>query len=169
MSNLVYFIHTVILMIIQLLLLDNIQVSSYVYLNIYVLAILLAPDEFSDTFTLLLAFILGAIVDVANNTMGIHTAAATLMAYFRPMILGAVSVRQNSPIKTALRAGNTSWLAKYISLTSVIYFVSFIMLEAFTFRAFYITLLRIVFSSMASFVIMMLYYYTAIRSSSRHE
>ncbi|MBE6333516.1 MAG: rod shape-determining protein MreD [Bacteroidales bacterium] len=169
MSNLVYFIHTAILMIIQLLLLDNIQVSSYVYLNIYVLAILMAPDEFSDTFVLLMAFVLGVIVDFANNTMGIHTAAATLMAYFRPMILEAVSVRQNNPIKTALRASNTTWLAKYIALTSVIYFVSFIMLETFSFKAFHITLLRIVFSTVASFVIMMLYYFTAIRSSSRHE
>ncbi len=169
MSSLVYFIHTAILMVIQLLLLDNIQVSSYVYMNIYILALLIAPDEFNDTFVLLMAFVLGAIVDFANNTMGIHTAAATLMAYFRPMILGAISVRQNSPIKTALRSSNTSWLAKYIALTSIIYFVSFIMLEAFSFRAFHITLLRIVFSTVASFVIMILYYFTAIRTSSRHE
>lgn len=169
MSNLSYFIHTAILMVIQLLLLDNIQVSSYVCLNIYVLAILLAPDNISDTFVMLMAFVLGVIVDFANNTMGIHTAAITLMAYFRPIVLSAVSVRQNSPIKTALRSSNTSWLSKYIALTSLIYFIAVIMLEAFSFKAFHITLLRIVTGMVASFVIMMLYYYTAIRSSSRHE
>lgn len=169
MSKVVYFIHIVALLLIQLLLLDNIQISSYLYLNIYVLAIILAPDDVNDTIVMLLGFAMGAIVDWANDTMGIHIAATTLLAYLRPAILGIVSIRQNNPIRTALRSNNNSWLVKYVALSSAIYFFTLILLEAFSFRGFGLTLLRITCSAVASFIIMMLYYFTAIRSSSKHE
>lgn len=169
MSNVTYIIHSVVLLIIQLLLLDNIQFSAYVYLNIYILAILLAPDEINDTLVLFIGFGLGLIVDYVNNTMGIHTAATTLLAYLRPMLLGVVSIRENSPIKSALRSSNISWLMKYIILSISIYFIVLLCLEAFTFRAFHITLLRIVCSTVASFILIMLYYFTAIRTGSKHE
>lgn len=169
MSKVAYIIHLFILMIVQLLLLDNIQISSYVYLNIYILAIIMAPDEINDTILLLVGFILGLFVDFANNTMGVHTAATTLLAYLRPTLLGAVSIRQNNPIKTAIRGNNASWVMKYMILTLSIYMIVLLMLEAFSFRAFHHTLFRIVCSTAASFILMMLYYFTAIITSNKHE
>lgn len=169
MSKVAYIIHLFILIVIQLLLLDNIHLSSYVYLNIYVLAVIMAPDDLNDTLLLLLGFITGLVVDFANNTMGVHTAATTLLAYLRPTLLGAVSIRQNSPVKTAIRGNNTSWVMKYLILTLSIYMTVLLMLEAFSFRAFHITLLRIVCSTAASFILMMLYYFTAIITSNKHE
>ena len=43
MNGAKYWIHVVCLFIIQLTILDNIQLHSYVYINIYILAILVLP------------------------------------------------------------------------------------------------------------------------------
>lgn len=169
MSKVAYIIHVFLLVIIQLLLLDNIQLSSYVYLNIYILAVIMAPDDINDTILLFIGFILGLVVDFANNTMGVHTATTTLLAYLRPTLLGAVSIRENNPIKTAIRSNNASWVTKYLILTLSIYLTMLLILETFSFRAFHVTLFRIVCSTAASFILMILYYFTAIITSSKHE
>ena len=81
MTNIKFFINLVALLIIQLAILDNIQLHSYVYINIYILAIYILPYRLSKASILLFGFFLGLFVDLANNTMGIHAAASTLLAY----------------------------------------------------------------------------------------
>lgn len=93
MNSTKYLIHVVCLFIIQLAILDNIQLNSYIYINIYILAILILPYTMKKTSVLLLAFLFGFIIDLANNTMGIHTAATTFIAYLRPKLLQLTSNR----------------------------------------------------------------------------
>ena len=93
MNSTKYLIHVVCLFIIQLDILDNIQLNSYIYINIYILAILILPYTMKKTSVLLLAFLFGFIIDLANNTMGIHTAATTFIAYLRTKLLQLTSNR----------------------------------------------------------------------------
>lgn len=108
MNSTKYLIHVVCLFIIQLAILDNIQLNSYIYINIYILAILILPYTMKKTSVLLLAFLFGFIIDLANNTMGIHTAATTFIAYLRPKLLQLTSNRdQIDDIQGAQRYGNS--------------------------------------------------------------
>ena len=84
MNNMTFFVHTLILLLLQFVILDNIQLHSYVYINIYILSIYILPYRFRNVLTLLFGFLLGLIVDLANHTGGIHAAATTLLAYLRP-------------------------------------------------------------------------------------
>ena len=117
MNNIKYLIHVVILYIIQLTILDNIQLHSYVYINIYILAILTLPYNYKKTSVLLLGFLFGLLVDLANNTMGIHAAATTFIAYLRPRLLLMISNRdQMDDIQGAQKVSSFSWFFKYTLL-----------------------------------------------------
>ena len=39
MSNIIYLVHTIILLLLQLVVFDNMQLNAYIYINIYVLII----------------------------------------------------------------------------------------------------------------------------------
>ena len=93
MSNLKFIMHLFILLLLQLTILDNIQLHSYIYINVYILAIYILPYRLQKATILLFGFFLGLFVDLANHTMGIHAAATTLVAYIRPRLLMLTSNR----------------------------------------------------------------------------
>ncbi len=93
MSNLKFFLHLVMLLLLQLTILDNIQLHSYVYINIYILAIYILPYRLPNATILFFGVFLGFFLDLANHTMGIHAAATTLIAYIRPRLLMLTSSR----------------------------------------------------------------------------
>ena len=74
MSNIKFVIHLFVLLLLQLTILDNIQLHSYVYINIYILAIYILPYRLRNATILFFGFFLGLFVDLANHTMGIHLA-----------------------------------------------------------------------------------------------
>ncbi len=168
MSKGLYFIHILVLLALQLFLFDNVQFTSLLYINIYILAIIIAPDDISDTLVMCIALLLGGIVDWCNNTMGIHVAAAVLTAYLRPTILRSLATNQNNTLSNFLHSGNISAFFRYIAIMTSIFYVALIFLEVFSFRGFSKTLLRILCSTLTSSVLMILYYYIAIRPV-RHE
>lgn len=164
MNNAKYLIHVIILFIIQLTILDNIQLHSYVYINIYILAILILPYNYKKTSVLLIGFFLGLLVDLANNTMGIHAAATTFVAYLRPKLLLLTSNREQiDDIQGAQKVSSFSWFFKYTLLLTFAFNVVLITAEAFTFANIGITLLRIVFSTLASCFFILLYYFIALK------
>lgn len=164
MNSTKYLIHVVCLFIIQMTILDNIQLHSYVYINIYILAILILPYSMKKTSVLLLAFLFGLIVDLANNTMGIHAAATTFMAYLRPKLLQLVSNREQiEDIQGAQKVSNFGWFFKYTTLSVLAFNVVLMLTEAFGFANFSITLLRILCSTVASCFFILLYYFIALK------
>lgn len=94
MNNINYFIHLLILSLLQIVIVDNIHLGSYFYLNIYILALYILPYKMKGIPLLLFGFFLGLIMDLADNTVGIHAAASTFIAYIRPRLLQLTSTRE---------------------------------------------------------------------------
>lgn len=164
MSNIKYFIHVLCLLIIQLTILDNIQLHSYIYINIYILAIYILPYRLKNAFILLFGFLLGLFIDLANNTMGIHAAATTLIAFIRPRLLMLTSNREQiDDIQGKQKISNFAWFFKYVLVSTTIYNVVLILAESFTFNNFLITLIRIMCSSFVSIFFILLYYFIALK------
>ena len=65
MSNVNYLIHFVILAILQIVIVDNIHIGSYFYINIYILAIFILPYKVKGIPLLLFGFLLGFLMDLA--------------------------------------------------------------------------------------------------------
>lgn len=164
MTNIKFFIHLIALLLIQLTILDNIQLHSYVYINIYILAIYILPYRLRNATILLFGFMLGLFVDLANNTMGVHAAATTLVAYIRPRLLMLTSNREQiDDIQGKQKISNFAWFFKYVIISTTIFNLVLIMVEAFSFHNFLITLLRIVCSTVASVFFILLYYFIVLK------
>lgn len=164
MSNIKFVIHLLILLLIQLTILDNIQLHSYVYINIYILAVYILPYRLRNATILLFGFLLGLFVDLGNNTMGIHAAATTLVAYIRPRLLMLTSNREQiDDIQGKQRIGDFGWFFKYVLISTTAFNIVLMICEAFTFHNFLITLLRIVCSTIASTFFILLYYFIALK------
>lgn len=164
MSNIKFIIHLIILLIIQLTILDNIHFHSYVSVNGYILAVYILPYRLRNAPLLFFGFLLGLFVDSANDTMGIHAAATTLLAYIRPRLLVMTSSREPvEGMQGKQKISNFGWFFKYALVSTAVFNIVLMMCEAFSFHNFAITLSRIVCSTIASAIFILLYYFVALK------
>lgn len=164
MNNLKYLIHVLCLLVIQFIIMDNIQLHSYIYINIYILAIYILPYKLKKASILIIGFLLGLLIDLGNNTMGIHAAATTFIAYLRPKLLMFTSNREQiDDIQGAQKISNFGWFFKYVVISTLAFNIVLILTEAFTLAGFGVSLLRIMFSTIASCFFILLYYFIALK------
>ena len=164
MSNIKFVIHFLILLLIQLTILDNVQLHSYMYINIYILIIYILPYRLRNATILFFGYFLGLFIDLANNTMGIHAAATTLIAYIRPRLLMLTSNREQiDDIQGKQKISDFGWFFKYILISTAVFNVVLILGEAFSIQNFLITLLRIICSTVASIFFILLYNFIALK------
>jgi hypothetical protein len=77
--------------LVQILFLKNLALFGHAFGFLYLLGLLILPSTLRTIPLMLLAFVLGFILDVFFETIGMHTAAATLFAFLKPIWLKAVS------------------------------------------------------------------------------
>ena len=160
MNNINYFIHLLILSLLQIVIVDNIHLGSYFYLNIYILALYMLPYKMKGIPLLLFGFFLGLIMDLADNTVGIHAAASTFIAYIRPRLLQLTSTREEiDDTHGGQGLTDVRWFLKYTLLFNVV----LILTEAFTFNDILISIIRIILSTFISMLFMLLYYFIGIK------
>lgn len=159
-----YLFHLVVLCVIQIIILNNIHLNSYLYINIYILGIYLLPYRMKGISLLLFGFALGLLMDFADNTIGVHAAASTFVAYIRPRLLLTTSNRDEVDEFYGVGWINDSgWFLKYVALSTLLFYVVLIFAEAFTFTNFFVSLLRIIFSTFISVIFIILYYWIGIK------
>lgn len=122
---------------------------------------MMLPVRMPKTFLLLAAFLTGLVVDVFSNTMGMHAAACVFMAYVRPTVLRIMAPRdgyetESSPSVKEL--GFTWFLIYAATLTFIHHFILFY-IEVFRFSEFFTTFLRVLLSSVATLLTIMISQY----------
>ncbi len=84
----------VLLVVVQVLVFNNIKISSYgITPMFYVLFVLSVPFEVPNWLQLFFAFVLGYSVDMFADTPGLNTAASVFMAFMRPVMLNLLAPR----------------------------------------------------------------------------
>lgn len=76
-----------ILGLVQLLFLKNLALFGHAFGFLYLLGLLILPSTLRTIPLMVLAFFLGFVLDIFFETIGMHTAAATCFAYFKPIWL----------------------------------------------------------------------------------
>lgn len=76
-----------ILGLVQLLFLKNLALFGHAFGFLYLLGLLILPSTLRTIPLMLLAFFLGFVLDIFFETIGMHTAAATCFAFFKPIWL----------------------------------------------------------------------------------
>jgi rod shape-determining protein MreD len=147
------------LILLQVWVLNNMRIGSYVNPFVYILFIMMLPAGIPGWALLLLGFFTGMVVDLFMSTMGLHAAATVFAAFARPALLSmaaGTSEPDNQLIPSAKSLGMRSW-AGYVFAMLLLHHSALFLLESFSFAGLGYTLLRIALSIMFSgFVIMML-------------
>lgn len=149
----------------QVLVMDNVLISSYAIPYVYLLFILLMPFETPRWIQLMAGFLLGFTMDVFNQTPGMHTAATTLAAYARIHLLALMAPRDGYEPETFPRVHyyGLSWFLQYTLVIVFIHHMALFYLEVFQLSQFFSTLLRTVLSTLLSAATIVLSQYFVFR------
>lgn len=117
----------------QVLIFSRIHLFGYATAYIYIIFILKLPRHASRNEIMLWAFAMGLLVDIFGSTPGIHSAAATLLAFLRPYILESF-LQKGTPDDFTPSAAAIGW-SKYLVYSSVsllILCTTILLIELFT-------------------------------------
>jgi rod shape-determining protein MreD len=143
------------LVLLQVLLLNNLQIVGYVNPFLYIYIIVALPIQTNRVALLFVGFLLGLVLDMFANTWGIHTIATTLISFLRPYVLRLVSTQEElDRIMPRFRTMGGNYL-KYVFLIVLIHHLLLFVLEAFSFRYFWIVLVKTFVSSVITVLLML--------------
>lgn len=147
-------IRFILLVLLQVVIVQNIRLGSFIILLPYILFILLLPFETPKLVVLFASFFIGLTIDMFYDTAGIHAAACTMIGFARYFVLKLLSPREGYDpglIPTVDSMGPV-WFVTYGGLMIFIHHLFFFYLEIFRFDEFFRTLLRVILSSIGTFV-----------------
>lgn len=161
-----YFLQFAVLIILQLLIFNNIEFTGYVNPYVYVLFILLLPFETPKALLLILAFILGLIIDLFIGTPGVHSTATLSMAFLRPYVLNIFAPRDGYQAGTnpRIRYYGLEWFVKYTAILVIIHHFILFYLEVLSFNHFFNTFLRSFASTSFTLLILVLSQFLVFRN-----
>lgn len=146
------------LVLLQVLVLNNIQWSGYLNPYLYVWFILMLPFSTPNWLLLVFSFILGFSIDSFTNTWGMHASACVLMGFVRPYLLKFIAPRDGyeTASRPIIKDFGLEWVVKYSLILIFIHHFALFFIEDFSFSMFFYTLLRVVLSSLFTFVLVII-------------
>ena len=156
-------IHSIIILSIQifLLLTFSIPVGSRYSLTIYIypLIIILLPLSYSKSSLLLIAFIIGLIIDYFYQSIGVHSSSLVLIAFMRPYILSLLEPRGGYRTDNSPSSNNSglSWFLMYGSIILFIHLLTYFSVDAFSFVFLDKIFINTIISFIASYLIINIY------------
>jgi rod shape-determining protein MreD len=155
----------VLLILAQVLVFNNIEISGYINPYIYILFILLLPFETPDWLMLVLAFLLGLTVDIFSETMGMHTTATVFMAFIRPFVLSVIAPRDGyeSGSYPRIHYFGFSWFLKYTAVLVFLHHWFLFTVEVFRLSEFFSIFFRSLLSAALTLVFIIISQYFVYR------
>lgn len=171
MSNnfLKYIWQFVLVILLQVLIFNNLNLGGYINAFPYIYFIVILPISIGRVQLLFIGFALGLIIDIFSNTGGIHAAASTLIAFYRPLYLKAQSPREGYELAALphIKSFGITWFVPYAALLVFIHHLALFYLEIFRLSEFFHTLLKVVLSSLVTFFFLLLAEYLFVRNKRR--
>ncbi len=158
----------VVLLFLQVLIVKNIQLGRYFIFFPYVLFIMLLPFNTNKPLVLLISFIFGLCIDLFYDTQGMHASACVFLGLIRGFVLKLLSPREGyeENHKPTLAYMGTAWFISYALLLIFSHHLVLFYLEAFTFREFFRTLLRVLCSTLSTFAFVYMLQFLFYRSNT---
>lgn len=165
-----YFIQTIILLFLQLVVMNNIRLFGLFIPVVYLYPLVFLPYLSPRWLTIALAGLTGLVMDMLMNTPGINMAGATLVGFLRQPILFAFTEEQelddfNSPISPSRYTMRFGKYLLYMLVLASIHITSVMLLEAFSSKLFLLVLPNI----FGSILITMVVYVTFESLSKRNH
>ncbi len=123
----------------------------------------------SVNWVICLSFLLGLCVDIFSNTQGMNALASIVLAVSRRSVFLLYFPREDdlgNPVPS-IRSLGLAVYAKYMSTAVLLYCIVVFLVQAFALKHFEITLLRIVSSSLLTFLVLL--GFDSIATTKRRE
>jgi hypothetical protein len=152
------------LVLVQVLIFNQVQFGGFFNPYVYILFVILLPLSTPRYLVLILAFILGFIIDVFSNSLGVHAAATVFIAYMKPLIIRIISNREDDKSDyPGLHQNKLIWFLSYVAIMVLLHHLLLFYLEVYTFANFLNTLFRVVLSSLFSIIVIVLSQFLVFR------
>ncbi|OFY47732.1 MAG: hypothetical protein A2W85_13070 [Bacteroidetes bacterium GWF2_41_31] len=154
-KNIVRFI---LLILMQVLVFNHINLGGYLNPSIYVLFILLLPNDIKPSLLLIVGFFTGFTVDFFTNTPGLHAAATVLLAFFRPGIIRLFfgSLEFGPGESPGLNKLGVTGFFRYALVLIFIHHLALFLLEALSLSHILFTLFRTLLSTVLSCLVVLI-------------
>ncbi len=166
--NTAYFRHIIralLILLLQVLVLKRIGLGSssiwqYGDIFIYPVIVLLLPFRVSRHYVIIIGFLLGLMIDMFYDTIGVHAFALTATAYARGLLLSYLEPRggyQLSMSPTIFSMG-LNWVVTFTSFSLLIHTFLYFTAEVFTFVFIGKILLKTLITMVLSMLVVMGYH-----------
>lgn len=143
----------ILLVLLQVFLLNNINLSGYINPYVYILFIILYPFDGNSTLLILWSFLLGLCIDIFEDSGGVQAAASVFVAFMRPLVLKySFGVSYEYNVVKLSKAGMGEKITYLGSLIIMHHLIMYI-LEVFNFNHSILILKSTLFSSLFSFIL----------------
>ena len=148
----------VVVMLLQVLLFDQLQLWGICHPYIYILCLLMMPITLPHNVDMLIGALVGLVMDVFCNSLGVHTAACILVMFIRPYLIGAlVNDKDRLTEQISLRSIGMEAILRYVVIMVIIHHLMVFALAAWSWSHIGFVLLETLVSSLVTILIIIGY------------
>ncbi|MBL7932985.1 MAG: rod shape-determining protein MreD [Bacteroidia bacterium] len=159
----------ILLVLLQVLIIQNINLTGYMILLPYVLFVLILPFETNKLVVLFSSFLLGVCIDYFYDSSGLHASACTIMGFARYYVLKYIAPRDGYDVgvKPTIEDMGLEWYLRYAGTLVFTHHFFLFYMEIFRFSEFFHTLLRVILSSIGTLILIYLIQFLFFTSRRR--
>ena len=126
------------------------ELGRFINPFLYILFILMLPLNTPNWLVLIISFFSGLTLDMFYDTIGMHAAACSFMAYFRVGVLKLFSPREGYEFGTqpTIQYLGIPWFLSYAGILILVHHFVLFFIEVFRFSEFFSTFFRVILSSL---------------------
>lgn len=163
-----YVLQFIVLILLQVLVVDQISfgyASEFIIPSVYFLFVLMLPLTISNGALMFLAFSIGMMVDVFKSTPGMHASAMVVLGYSRPYLLKLIEPREGFDIlkSPSIYSMRKNIYLVFVSLAAIVFHLWYFTIEVMRFSDFHVILLKTLFSSIISVLLIILTQYLTVK------
>ena len=145
-------------MLLQVLLFDQLQLLGVCHPYIYVLCLLMMPITLPHSADMIIGAVVGLIMDIFCNSLGVHTASCIFIMFIRPYVIGAlVNDKDRLNEQISLRALGVEALFKYVVILVLVHHLMVFLLAAWSWSHIWFVLMETIVSSIITISVIMGY------------
>lgn len=148
----------ILVMVLQVLLFDQLQLWGACHPYIYLLCLLMMPITLPPIADMLIGGIIGLIMDMFCNSLGVHTASCILIMFLRQYLLGVIlNDKDRLNEQVSLRSIGMEAFIKYVVIMVVVHHLTVFSLAAWSWYHIGFVLLETVVSSVITIFVIIGY------------
>lgn len=148
----------IIVMVLQVLLFNQLQAWGVCHPYVYLLCLLMMPITLPHSADMVIGGVVGLVMDICCNSLGIHTAACVLVMFIRPYLLAAlINEKDRLNEQISLRTIGFEAFIKYVVILVLVHHLAVFMLAAWSWSHIGFVLAETAVSSLVTFVLIMGY------------